>query len=226
MRNVLTLTSVISLASLLLVSCAGSSDAGTNNRPVDADVSPSVLQVRETVDEFTEIVGQVDIESIYDELEYDPTEMTWEEFKLKHYEEHKPLVDDVLAFTDYDENADEQTKIDHVTLAISHVSYMHFPYAFFLEGETPYMEYDNDFIFVNDADDHAEVYLVPNDAVDNDNFLFFWVPDDKETFKNSIPENEDPLELYRDDNGEWIVDVDTLAPELADNYLEEGDVWY
>lgn len=219
---------IVPIMALSLTACASSAAAedstGTHSALLAEHPSdPStVLEVRATIEAFNDSVGEVDLDSIY-ELLPEEADVEWEEYKVQVYEESRDHLGEVLAHTDYTgdpaENADEASAedIDHMVLAFSHVSYFQYAYAFFNDRETPYMVFDNDYIYVDEAEESALVFIVPNESAAG-----FGIGDFQEYVDMSVNDQR-PMELTRSEDNSWIIDADSLAPELAPNYLEVGD---
>ncbi|GAA1102443.1 hypothetical protein [Nesterenkonia jeotgali] len=205
--------------------CGGSERAeASSTHSEDTTEASEVLEVRAAIEDFNDSLAEVDVEGIYERLP-EEADVGWTQYKPQVYEESRGHLGEVLEHTDYaGDVADEETSaspedIDDVVLAFTHASYFHYAYAFFNELETPYMIFDNDYIVVDDQGTHAQVYIVPNPEVDGSgggcSQEVVWALIDDQT----------PIELNKAQDGTWVIDASTLAPESGPNYLEVGDEW-
>lgn len=244
-RRVLHSVLLIPVMALTMVACApatsavdglvsastgcGGPERAEASSPLSEDTSESsgpseVLEVRAAIDDFNDSLAEVDVESIYERLP-EEADVGWAQYKPQVYEESRGHLGEVLEHTDYVGNvADEPGRaspedIDDVVLAFSHASYFHYAYAFFNELETPYMIFDNDYIVVDEPGTHAQVYIVPNPEVEGSGGScspeHVW----------AFIEDQAPIELNKAQDGTWVIDAGTLAPEGGSNYLEVGDEW-
>ncbi|MGJ9425424.1 hypothetical protein ACHABX_06215 [Nesterenkonia halotolerans] len=164
----------------------------------------------------------VDLDEIYDGLPYEG-DVPWAQYKSEVYEESRAHLAEVLAHTDYAgdtgdaEGRAKPEDIDDVVRAFMHVSYFQYAYAYFNEREIPSMIFDDDYIFLDDDAAHAEVFIVPNPSAPLE------VEGDFQEMVDALVEDQRPIELTRSADDTWVIDAGTLAPELAENYLEVGD---
>lgn len=196
------------------------SSADSENTSDEAEV----LEVRAAIEDFNDSVAKVDVEGIYERLP-EEADVGWRQYKPLVYEESRGHLGEVLEHTDYlGDVADEESRaspedIDDVVLAFSHASYFQYAYAFFNELETPYMVFDNDYIFVDEQGTHARVYIVPNPEVAGSG------GDCSREYVWALIEDQAPIELNKAKDGAWVIDAGTLAPEGGSNYLEVGNEW-
>lgn len=222
------MVTMVSVMALALTACASDAaaeeSAGTQSALLADHASDpgAVLEVRAAIDAFNDSVGDVDLDSIYERLP-EEADVGWQEYKVQVYQESRDHLGKVLAHTDYtgdpSEDAGEASAedIDHMVLAFSHVSFFHYAYAFFNDQETPYMVFDNDYIYVDESQESALVFIVPNESAAGSG------TGDFQEYVDLLVDDQRPIELTRSEDSTWIIDADSLAPELAPNYLEVGD---
>lgn len=215
MKTVVTLSAL----SLTVTGCGALSSIGGGppaEKP-DAEYSEDVLDVRDAVNDFNDVLEGVDVTRVYDQIPVEG-EVPWAQYKDELYEAAAPEVADVLAVTDFEPGGDEE--IDQTVRTFVHASYFHYAYAFFLEGETPYMIFHNDYIFVDDDGERAEVFFVPNGEVSG-----AYGGSTTEQVIEMTMEEQQPMVFTKQDNGSWLVEVDSLGGEMPENYLDVGDEW-
>ena len=79
------------------------------------------------------------------------------------------------------------------------------------------MVFDNDYIYVDESQESALVFIVPNESAAGSG------TGDFQEYVDLLVDDQRPIELTRSEDSTWIIDADSLAPELAPNYLEVGD---
>lgn len=218
--NALKVALTASALSLSLVGCGAVQSIGGGGPPAekpDIEYSGHVLDVRNAVDDFNAVLAGVDVEGVYDQIPVEG-EVPWEQYKAELYEAAAPEVADVLAVTDFEPGNDDE--IDQTVRTFVHASYFHYAYAFFLEGETPYMIFHNDYIFVDEDAERAEVFFIPNGEADG-----AYGGSTAEQVIEMTTEEQQPMVFNKQDDGEWLIEVDSLGGEMAENYLEVGDEW-